>query len=111
MNILIVENDLTVQNLLGRFVRKEFPGCTVKITGSVQTALELLAESPQDRVFCDFDLDDTTGDYVFDWVKTNSPELLDRFVFVTSQEEVRCLHSRVAIKPCGLTEIRQAMYQ
>jgi CheY-like chemotaxis protein len=107
-NILYIEDDPVVQRSASRFLR----GHKVEIVGQGTQALILLSEGmPFDVIVSDYDLEGSiTGEDVYLWVKSNRPELVNKYIFCSGNDrfEEKCVAAGIRFlkKPCSVTQIR-----
>lgn len=101
MKILLLEDDLLLQRATTRLLRAAFGDhITVRAVRMVVGAIEALVMEPVDLVVSDFEVLDGTADQLLDWVRTERPDLLPRFVFFSGKDGLDKLHDKVIEKGC-----------
>jgi ActR/RegA family two-component response regulator len=110
-HILVIEDDPQLQRAYPRMMRKMYPGAEVTVVDNYHDAIGHLDTKPVGLIISDVDLvGDRTGIDVFEWVKENRPDLVDRYVFVTGgNPQVEQLHYRYAEKPVTVADIQAAI--
>lgn len=108
MKILLVEDDQALQRATVRMLRIVRADAQVLLAQTYDEAVAHLAVNPElGLILCDYNLiGPKTGGDVLEWIKTNRPELVEKFVFVSGNDEVRKLHDRYIVKPCFPGDIR-----
>lgn len=99
LDVLVVDDDAFVARAIRRLLR---PRHTVTLAGGGAQALECLARSKFDIVFCDVMMPNMTGMELHQEVKRRYPDMAERFVFITGgpfTPEARDLFDRVT-NPC-----------
>ena len=107
MKILVIEDDEQLQRIFLRFVKMFFKTTDITVVDNARDSIFLLETHDYALVISDFDLKDgTNGGQVLAWLKEHKPAALDRFVFVSANEDVQKLHDRYLPKPCTIDEMR-----
>jgi CheY-like chemotaxis protein len=112
--VLVVEDDDAISALIGRTLQRE--GCVVISVRDGQQALVQLARDPSyDVIVLDLCLPLLHGTEVYAALRTRSPELLDRIVFITAAERSEDLDflgsvsNRRLTKPFSLRAVRDVV--
>lgn len=99
IRVLFVDDDDLILSTMKRVLRRHVPFADVTPVQSGSTAMALLREGKYDAVICDFDMPLVSGADVLSNVKTEHPELVERFAFFTSSpESAMNVHSIVVDK-------------
>ncbi len=80
-DVLVIDDETEITELLKNGL--ESAGCTVRTVNSGTRAMEMVERNGFDSIICDMRLPDIDGWEVFQWVKQNKPDDLNRFIFVT----------------------------
>lgn len=112
-NILIIEDD----SLLRRSYVRMFRDHHVVAVASGEDAVEEITRNPLfDAVLSDYKIDGcVNGGQVFNWVKTKYPRLVQRYIFVSSEDaaEELCKAENLTflLKPTSAKEVMAAVAQ
>lgn len=111
MKILYVEDDAQLQKAISRFLRIFFNTTDITIVDNANDAIMLLASKAYGLVVSDFDLaQGTTGGQVLEWLKEHDTSMLERFVFLSGNDECKALHPHVIPKPSTADEMREVLH-
>ncbi len=106
IRILLVEDEPTLQVATARAIRRTIPGAHVEVVDTAIAAIAAIAREMPALIVSDFDLaDGSKGGEVLAYITDAAPSLLPRFLFVSGNELVADLHSRVLMKPCATSEL------
>lgn len=95
--ILLVDDDPKLLEAHARWLRRVFPHSYVIARSNSRGAIGVMRCINVDLVVSDFDLGPPeNGDAILEWVRVERPALVDRFVFLTGNDNVR--HRHVLIK-------------
>lgn len=100
-SVLLLEDEPKIQVAMSRWVKKIFGAGNVGIVvaDNVDAAIANLAVHDVKLIVSDVDvLGNKTGLDFFDYVKSNHPELVDRFIFFTGNSAARDVHYRYVPK-------------
>lgn len=105
MRILVVEDDEHLQRVLSRVLRHHI----IVLVSSAEDAITVLKEGPAiDAVLSDYELaGEYTGGYLLGWIRTNRPELVEKFVFSSGNEVTKKIHHRNVPKPALAEDIKR----
>lgn len=109
--ILLVEDELNLQAVHSRFLRRTFPESHVVVADTASRAIAALSLCLFDLVVSDWDLRDPTehGGTILTWVRKNQPALLPRFVFLTGKAGVEQVHQPCVMKGSPAAELRATL--
>jgi len=79
--ILLVEDEPVVRRLFTTILSAD--GFEVRSTGSLLETKTVLSTESFDLVISDYSLPDGNADSLYDWIKTNHPELTNLFILTT----------------------------
>lgn len=97
--ILLLEDEPALQQGTARMIGKIFPGVKVITTDNVDAAMAYLRVHPVVYIVSDVDvLGDKSGLDLFHHVQDQHPELVDKFLFFTGNDEAFRAHYRVLLK-------------
>lgn len=113
--ILHIEDNETVQKAVQRLLRKRF-GAEVIPAKSGKEALDILGTKNWSVIMSDWTIEEElTGGDVFEAITTAHPELLDRYVFMSSDEKAETLCARFGLpflpKPAQMEQIYSVIEQ
>lgn len=92
LNILVFEDDPGIIRALRRTLEKI---STVTMVDRYEDGIALLEVGTYDLIICDLNLaTQRTGADVLAWLRANRPELVEHFVFHSSDDSVGQIHSR-----------------
>ena len=100
MKVLLLEDDALMQRTTTRMLRRAFETVDVTTVDSVPKAIAMLQHFAYDLIVADFQVLHGTGGDVLSWVRTEKPQLLDRFVFFSGSIEAQKLHDKFIEKGC-----------
>jgi DNA-binding response OmpR family regulator len=105
MKILVIEDEPNLRRTIMRMLRRMFGEVDMHGVDNADEAINQLRDAmldkPFDLVLSDFNLvGPRTGGDVLEWIHTHASYLVDRFVFLTSDDRARQLHPRYLEKPC-----------
>ena len=109
MNILLVDDDLSVRLALTRLLRKEH---NVRAAASGMEALHLIEQdSHYDAVVCDMMMPEMSGRELYEIVCYHYPELAPNFLFITGgTPEDTWLHGKPTLyKPFLIPQLHEAL--
>lgn len=107
MKVLIIEDDALVHRALSRLIKRTFRDADVWVADNGRLAMAYLSE-PYDLIISDYDLSgDITGGDVLAWLRAHHPEMVARFLFLTSNPIAKALHDRVLPKPSPADDLRE----
>jgi DNA-binding NarL/FixJ family response regulator len=114
MKTLVIEDEPSIRRALLSFLRRMFPEAELHAVDSADGAIEqlrnALLDKPFDLIISDFNLvGPRTGGDVLEWIHIHATYLVDRFVFLTSDDRARRLHPRFLEKPCDPATLRAAI--
>ena len=109
-SILFIDDE---RLLLNAFKRAMSPSALVTVAHGGEEALAILGERPEfDVIFCDLYMPGVGGIEVHEWLSTNRPDLMPRFVFLTAgaatqrtREFLATCTVPVVYKPFSLPEL------
>ena len=104
--VLFVEDEKLICKTYERLFRDKYD---MTFVDNVETAIDLIKEKDFDCIVSDNVLDgQLTGKELYLWVRANKPELISRFVFVSSHD-LSSLHTKSLVKPAPLAALRAAL--
>ncbi len=99
INALVIEDRPSTRKVIRRAILNMFDGrARVVEAESATEAVSALRADSFDVVISDFDLGATSGLDVLDFLRSDQPHMVDRFVFFTSTNGVRDVHHKVISK-------------
>jgi len=113
LNILVVDDELPLATALQALLARE--GHQVTVADDGNKAITLLAQRDYDLILCDLKMPKVSGEQVYEWLRTNKPHLLQRFVLMTgdflspiaqhtTERGIKLLH-----KPFRMDELRELL--
>jgi two-component system NtrC family sensor kinase len=81
LNVLVVDDEETIDQLIAEMLRAE--GCSVDFATTGEQALEKMKEQMYDLVICDIRMPGMDGREVYSRVERDIPQLAQRFLFLT----------------------------
>jgi len=108
-----VDDELPLATALQALLARE--GHQVTVADDGNKAITLLAQRDYDLILCDLKMPKVSGEQVYEWLRTNKPHLLQRFVLMTgdflspiaqhtTERGIKLLH-----KPFRMDELRELL--
>lgn len=93
--LLLLEDEPILQAGTTRMLNKLFPGTPVIVDDNVEAAIADIKHHEITLIVSDVDvIGEQSGLDLFEWVKRNRPELVDRYVFFTGNTAAEAAHYR-----------------
>jgi CheY-like chemotaxis protein len=95
--VLSVEDQPRIQRCVADMTIQALdPACVVVVMASTsEDAIELLRKFRFDLVISDYQLGDTNGGQIFEYLRSDQPAEIDRFLFFSGSEEAKEMHRTV----------------
>lgn len=107
--VLLIEDEPGLQRATTRMIKRIYPDANVLVADSYDTAIGVLEAHPRlSLVISDVNIvGGKSGIDVFEWVKQNRPDLVDRYVFFTGgNPQVESMHYRYLEKPALVPDMK-----
>jgi CheY-like chemotaxis protein len=108
-NILVIEDDQTLQVTMRRMLRRLYPAGTVEVVDNAKDAIDHIDAHPPDLILSDYDIVGSTGGDVLAYIQHAQPQLVNRFIFITGNDIVERLHPYRVKKPVTMKQVAEAI--
>ena len=106
MKVLHLEDEKDMQRATARLLRHTFNdlNLAIDVADTASGAIELLQQNNYDFVLSDYVLLRGNGGHVLEWIRTNQPAMVERFVFFSGSSSLHLLHHKVIAKGIDIAE-------